>query len=104
MKKFLFFFLAMTLSVLSTFAQSTPRVDQRQENQKARIQQGVQSGELTKKEASELRKQQRHIKRTEKRAKADGQVTGQEKAKLHRKQKRANKNIAKEKHDRQDRN
>ena len=33
---------------------STPRIDKRQENQERRIDQGVKSGELTKKEAARL--------------------------------------------------
>jgi hypothetical protein len=49
----------MHISIIS-FAQttSTPRIDQRQENQAKRIDQGVKSGELTPKEAARLKKGQ----------------------------------------------
>ena len=79
------------------------RQDNRQGAQRARIQEGIKSGELTKKEAAGLRGQQRHIRRAEKRAEADGVVTPEEKAKLERKQDRASHQIYKQKHDEQDR-
>lgn len=90
---------AMLVSELS-FAQS--RVDHRQHMQRARIREGVQSGELTQKEAAGLRAEQRHIRRSERRAEADGVVTPEEAAKLERKQDRANRQIYKQKHDAQE--
>jgi hypothetical protein len=53
-------------------AQNTPVVDARQQAQKTRIRQGASSGEVTRTETKKLRAEQRHIKRTERRAKADG--------------------------------
>lgn len=91
---------AMLLSEVS-FAHG--RVDRRQHMQRARIHEGVESGELTKKEAAGLRSQQRHIRRAERRAEADGVVTPEEKAKLERKQDRASRQIYKQKHDGQER-
>ena len=82
---------------------ATPVVDARQENQKDRIQDGVKNGELTKVEADRLRDQQRNIKKSEAKAKSDGVVTAGEQAKLDKKQDRASKNIAKQKHDKQER-
>lgn len=79
------------------------RVNKRQGNQRARIHQGVKSGELTKKEAGKLRSQQRSIRRQEKRAKADGVVTDQEAKRLENRQDRASKAIYKNKHDDQKR-
>jgi hypothetical protein len=84
-------------------AQQTPVVDERQQNQRTRIQQGVVSGEVTRPEAKRLRAEQRHIRRAERRAKADGEVTAQERAKLQRKQNKASRDIRRQKHDRQDR-
>jgi len=97
--------LTMTF-ILATisFSQVTPKVDQRQHNQKARIKQGVKSGELTAKETKQLAAQQRNIKRTEMRTKADGVVTAKERAVLAKKQEIANKNIARKKHNKRDRN
>src|SRR5690349_933843 len=82
---------------------NTPGVDQRQENQHARIQQGVASGELTRAEAARSRSDQREIRRTEKRMKADGQVTNRERARLQRKENKASRKLRRNKHDVQDR-
>ena len=80
---------------------ATPGVDKRQANQEARIQQGVQSGQLTAKEAAKLEKGQAKIQAKETKAKADGVVTAKERAKLAKAQKKQSKKIYKEKHDKQ---
>jgi hypothetical protein len=80
---------------------STPLVDQRQQNQEARIQQGVQSGQLTPKEAAKLEKGQAKVQVAEDKAKADGKVTAKERAKLAKKQNKQSRKIYKEKHDAQ---
>ena len=89
-----------------SFAQSakTPVARERQENQVKRIKHGRKSGELTKVETARLAGQQAHIQDTKHDAKADGVVTRRERAQIHNQQERASRNIAKQKHDRQDRN
>lgn len=82
---------------------STPIVDQRQDNQRARIRDGVKSGELTKREAARLRAEQRGISAEKQMAKADGVVTPAERAGLRRDQNRASRDIARQKHDTQKR-
>jgi hypothetical protein len=90
------------LAALPVAAQtSTPRVDQRQANQEARIQKGVQSGQLTDKEAAKLERGQAKVDRMEDKAKADGKVTAKERAKLARAQDKQSKKIRKQKHDKQ---
>lgn len=89
--------------VLNTKAQTTPGVDAREQNQRARIQSGVASGEVTRSEAARLRHEQRHIRRTERRAKADGTVTPRERRRLQHEQSRASRDIRRQKHDRQER-
>ena len=93
----------VTAAALPVFAQSpaTPVVDQRQANQEARIQQGVQSGQLTNKEAARLEKGQERVEKREAAAKADGKVTPKERAKLAKSQNKQSKKIAKQKHDKQ---
>lgn len=89
-------------AAVPVYAQTaTPGVDARQERQQQRIDQGVASGELNKREAARLERQQGRIAAHEEAAKADGVVTREERAKLHREQNRASRHIAKEKHDRQ---
>lgn len=86
----------------SVLAQTnTPAVDTRQDNQKARIREGVRSGELTRPEAAKLRAEQRAIKAEKKIAKSDGVVTAAERRKLRRDQNRASAHIARQKHDAQ---
>ena len=92
----------VALAVLPAAAQTaTPKVDARQANQEARIQQGVQSGSLTGKEAAKLEKGQDKVAQKEAKAKADGKVTKKERAKLAKSQDKQSKKIAKQKHDKQ---
>ncbi|HTO93623.1 MAG TPA: hypothetical protein VMM80_04605 [Bacteroidota bacterium] len=76
----------------------TPVVRERQANQKARIRQGVKSGELTKGEARKLHQEQKTIKAEKQMAKADGKVTHAERAKLRKDQNKASRDIYKLKH------
>jgi len=91
------------LGVITAQAQSTPRVDERQQNQRQRVHEGVKSGELTRAESREAKGNQRHIRRAERRAKSDGVVTRRERAKLHHKQRKASRELHRDKHDAQDR-
>ena len=62
------------LTVGSTVAQafeSTPRVDRRQDRQQWRIDQGVEDGSLTRREAKQLRRQARQIRQLEEMALSD---------------------------------
>ena len=79
------------------------RVDNRQERQDARIDQGVASGELTRPEQARMEAQQARIGRMEHRMEADGQVTGKEALRMEHAQDHASHRIARQKHDRQDR-
>jgi hypothetical protein len=77
---------------------TTPGIDKRQANQEKRIQQGVQSGQLTGKEAARLEKGQARVERTKERAKSDGVVTKQERARIQHQQSVQSRHIAREKH------
>ena len=84
---------------------ATPGIDKRQAEQQKRIDQGVQSGQLTSKEAARLEKGQERVQAMEDKAKADGKVTKQERARIQHAQNVQSRHVAKEKHDRQhDRN
>ena len=80
---------------------STPRIDQRQAEQQKRIDQGVKSGELTKREAARLEKGQAHVQNMENKAMADGKMTKKESARIEKAQDNQSKKIYREKHDRQ---
>ncbi len=79
---------------------ATAQVVQRQDNQAARINQGVRSGELTGHEARHLQRQQAHIARKEEnmRARHGGRLTPRERARLARMQNHANRSIYNAKH------
>lgn len=82
-------------------AQSTPRIDKRQENQDKRIEQGVKSGELNKKEAARMEKGQERVQKIENKAMADGKMTTKEKVVVERAQDRQSKRVYRQKHDQQ---
>jgi hypothetical protein len=93
----------MTLLMSSmVYAQSeTPVIDQRQMNQEQRIDQGIASGQLNRREAARLDRQQDRIDRMEDRAEADGVMTRKERARIGAAQNRASRHIGREKHDQQ---
>lgn len=80
---------------------ATPGVDKRQEVQQKRIDQGVQSGELNKREAARLERHQAGIDKMEAKAKADGTVSKKERAAIHHAQNNESQRIHRQKHDQQ---
>jgi hypothetical protein len=74
---------------------------QRNVNQQQRIEQGVKSGELTKRETAKLEAGQAKVNRKEARAGADGHVGPKEQARIQKSENKASRKIFKEKHDAQ---
>lgn len=100
--------LAGVLAVVSASHADTrrtrdPGVNARQHNQRERIQQGVASGELTRRETARVREEQRDIRQLERAYKSDGTLTAAERADLHHEQNQASRDIYRQKHDEQDR-
>ena len=110
--------IALAIAVLPgfAFAQTTPatpatpatpsdkagaRIDQRQANQQKRIDAGVKSGELNKKEAARMEKGQARVQKMEDKARADGKIDKKEARKIEHAQDHQSKAIAREKHDKQ---
>ena len=96
--------LALMFGLTTLSAQSTHRIDKRQKNQKTRIVDGVQNGELTKRETKRLVRQQARVKHMENRANADGVVNLRERRRIEKAQNKANRTIARKKHNARDRN
>jgi hypothetical protein len=71
---------------------------QRNINQQSRIEQGVQSGQLTNKEASRLERGQGRVDRAEARAGADGHVNAREQARIQQRENNQSQHIFREKH------
>ena len=104
MKKLLTIAVLGALS-LPAFAQyTTPQIDQRQERQERRIEQGVRSGELTPRETARLERGQARIREMERRALADGRISPRERAAIDREQDKQNQLIARLKHNERTRN
>jgi len=82
---------------------ATPNVTKRQENQQARIAQGVKSGQLTAKETEHLEAREAKIQHDKKVAKSDGTVTPAERAKLQHEENHTSRAIYRQKHDAQKR-
>lgn len=103
MKKLIVFFALIGGISFFASAQTTPRISKKQVTQDIRIDHGVANGELTRREAHRLNKQQRHIQVEKQIARADGVVTRRERAHIRKDQRVANRSIRRQKHDAQKR-
>jgi hypothetical protein len=80
-------------------------INERERNQQQRIRQGVRSGELTRREALRLEREQAQIRFAEARARrSGGEFTLRERARIQRELNQSSRHIRRQKHDRQDRN
>ncbi len=84
-----------------TNSTATPVLDKKQAIQQQRIDQGIASGQLNKREARRLQARQNRLAAHEAAAKADGVVTPRERARLNREADRNSKAIYRQKHDAQ---
>lgn len=91
-------FFVLCLILASGVVSAQDNVDKRQDAQEQRIDQGIQSGEINKKEEARLERRQERIKRMESKANADGVVTPGEAKHLRRAQNRASHQIRRAKH------
>jgi hypothetical protein len=98
MLKFLVIAIALASCPVAASAATKVPPGKRQVKQNKRIYHGAKSGQLTRREARQLHRQQRHIQRTKKRMKRDGTFSPRERRRLNRKQNRANRNIYRKKH------
>jgi hypothetical protein len=105
MKRFMkWFTMAALMAVIIPAASFAQGINDRQQNQRQRIRQGVQSGELTRVEAARARRRQAQIGLNEARARrSGGQFTPRERARIQRQLNRSSRGIYRQKHDRQDR-
>jgi hypothetical protein len=87
------------LQVPAMAGTNDPGIQKRMENQEKRIEQGVESGQLTPREAGRLEAREAKIKQDELRMKSDGELTARERARLTREQNRASRRIFRQKHD-----
>lgn len=92
------------LATAGTAYAGTPRINHREHAQQQRINEGVRSGELTRREAGRLEAQQAAIRAQEAYyRRTGGHVSASERRTLNRELNSTNRRIARQKHDGQDR-
>ncbi len=89
---------ALAFTSVAQAQDRTPVINYRQHNQQRRINQGVRSGELTRNETRNLRRDERDIRRDKRMAKADGYVSRSERQHLRRDENRTSRAIYRDKH------
>ena len=95
-------FCAAALLSSAAFADTAAEKDQQRDvNQQQRIEQGLQSGQLSTKEAGRLERDQQHVDRMEARDMKDGHMSAGEQLRLDKAQNAASADIYKQKHDAQ---
>lgn len=94
-------FLFIALGFVTTTSEAG--INERQDRQQMRINQGVASGELTGKEAVRMQRQQLRIDRKERRYRSDGKLTKRERVDLHTDLNKTSNRIYRQKHDAQTR-
>jgi hypothetical protein len=85
----------------AAFAQSVASEVERNVNQQQRIEQGLQSGQLTTREAAKLERGESRVESMEAKAMKDGNVNNAEKNRINQAQNKLSNEIYKEKHDAQ---
>src|SRR5882672_9727959 len=90
--------IAAGLLSTATLAQTVQEDQQRDVNQQQRIEQGLQSGQLSTREAGQLERQQQHVDKMEAHDLLDGSISSGEQARLNAAQNRASASIAADKH------
>ena len=90
---------AIMVAVAGSALAGTPVLNARQQTERARIAQGVRSGELTRPETARLVAGQVHLQRVENRVKSDGVVTPAERARLQQAANVQSRHIYRQKHD-----
>ena len=98
MKRTLVAFALASMFSSAAFGQSAASETQRDVNQQERIEQGLQSGELSTREAGQLEHKEQQIDRTQAHAMRDGTLSPAEKARIQREQNQASRSIYRDKH------
>ena len=89
-----------TAVLISTISFAQQREDWNLRGERKRTAQGIQSGEINKKEAAVIHKQARDVKQAKRNALADGVVTPKERAKVAVQDRQLDRTIKRAKHNR----
>jgi hypothetical protein len=90
--------IAAAFASTAALAQTVQQDQQRDVNQQQRIDQGLQSGALSTREAGHLEREQQHVDKMEARDLRDGTLSSAEQARLNAAQNKASRDIAADKH------
>jgi hypothetical protein len=93
----------LVISHTASAQTATPGINATQRNERARIHQGVASGQLTRPEAARLKAREADIRQDKRMAKADGVVTRDERQDIRKEEAHASRAIHRQKHDGQTR-
>jgi len=106
MKKIVSLFVAVVFVLSASVASmaGSHGIDRREYREQQRINQGIRSGELTRREARRLEAGAARIKIDERFARSDGNLSPRERARLNRELNHESRGIYRQKHDGQDRN
>ncbi len=97
------FLVAIALVLGLGISSADAQVKQRAHNQHHRIKQGVKSGELTKREAQDLREDHKELHQDVKLAKSDGKITAGERKIIKKEARKDSREIYRKKHNNRDR-
>ncbi|MDQ2792831.1 MAG: hypothetical protein M3Y12_02305 [Bacteroidota bacterium] len=92
-------FLLFGASYSAAAQTATPGITARQHNERARIRQGVASGELNRAEAARLKDREADVRQEKRAAKSDGVVTRDERQDVRQDERQASRAIYRQKHD-----
>lgn len=98
------FLVAISLVLGLGINSANAQIKHRAQNQHQRIRQGVKSGELTKREAQDLREDHKDLHQDVKLAKSDGKVTAGERKIIKKEERKDSREIYRKKHNNRDRN
>jgi uncharacterized protein YoaH (UPF0181 family) len=98
------FLVAIALVLGLSISSADAQIKHRAQNQHHRIRQGVKSGELTKREAQDLREDHKDLHQDVKLAKSDGKVTAGERKIIKKEERKDSREIYRKKHNSRDRN
>jgi hypothetical protein len=90
---------ALAITSTAKAQERTPYINHRLHNQERRINSGERDGELSRREAYNLRNEDRHIRYERRRDMADGRLTYGERRHLRRQENRTNRQIYHDRHD-----
>ena len=108
MKKIILFFAILFAVTVSVNAQTQKHKGKKHEDmslkgEKARLKEGIKSGEITKDEAKRIKKEAKDVQRAKRKANADGTINKRERAKIAKEDRQLDKTIRKTKHNKKDR-